>query len=59
MPGKWLYRLLYDETGEDKLEDKYPTNTFIELYAIWLGGIGTILCILLALSMIGSWLGWF
>ena len=56
---RWLSRLLTDEAGEDKLEDKYPTNTFIELYAIWLGGIGTILCILLALSMIGSWLGWF
>ena len=56
---RWLSRLLTDEKGEDKLEDKYPTNTFLEIYIITLIGTVGLLCFLIALSMVAAWLGWY
>ena len=56
---RWLQRLLRDDEGADKLEDGYPANTFIEIYLIGLIGVVGLLCFLIALSMVASWMGWF
>ena len=56
---RWLTRLLKDDEGVEKLEDKYPTNTFLEIYLITLIGVVGLLCFLIALSMVATWLGWY
>ena len=56
---KWKNRLLKDDEGKDKLEDRYPANTFLEIYLITLIGVIGLLCFLIALSMVATWLGWY
>ena len=56
---KWINRLLSDDEGTDKLEDKYPTNTFLEIYLLTLIGLIGLLCFLIILSMVATWLGWY
>ena len=55
----WIKRLMGDDDGVEKLEDKYPTNTYVEIYLLTLIGVGGLLCFLIALSMLATWLGWY
>ena len=52
----WLKRLLGDDAGIEKLEDEYPTNTFIELYLMWIALVLTFLVIVVLASMCQTWL---
>jgi len=45
-------RLNTDDEGKDKLEDRWPANTYMEIYLIW---IGSVLTLLLGLT-IAYWL---
>ena len=52
-PDGFWYRLRHDDDDRDKLEDRWPLNTFLEIYLalIALGIIGIFVALLALLSL--------
>ena len=51
-PNGFWYRLRWDEELQDKLEDRWPLNTFLEIYlaVIALGVVGIFVALLALLT---------
>ena len=56
-PNGFWYRLRRDEGHQDKLEDRWPLNTFLEIYlaVIALGVVGIFVALLALLTRYLSW----
>lgn len=50
---KWLKRLRTDDDGIDKLEDRFATNTWLEIYLLWIAIALTFLVIVTILYYLG------
>lgn len=51
--NRWLKRLRSDDDGIDKLEDRFATNTWLEIYLLWIAICLTFLVIVTIMYYIG------
>lgn len=51
---RWLNRLRTDDDGIDKLEDRFATNTWLEIYLLWIAICLTVLVVVTILYYVGK-----